>query len=121
MLHGRSSNNSYLPSGSDSGVVASRMRPVTCLTVQMDRQGFDKEENHMSSRAVLDFYASPGLLTSAGRYEPDIAALPDDIHALIEIVQGIVVHQFVSELIYGVTLPDARKQEGHIRPVEQMI
>ena len=41
--------------------------------------------------------------------------------SLVRIVQGLVIHEFVASSFYGVTLPDQRLSESHIRPVERML
>src|SRR4051812_5254615 len=69
---------------------------------------------------VLDFYAHSGAMTAGGKYERQLAALPDDIDELMRIVQGLVIHEYAAAE-YGVDLSDARKEESHIRPVEQML
>src|SRR5262249_1185459 len=65
--------------------------------------------------------AQPGLMTSAGKYAGVLEHLPADIESLMQIVQSLVIHEFVAAPFYGVTLSDERKTESHIRPVEDMI
>jgi hypothetical protein len=73
-----------------------------------------------TSAKVLDFYAHSGAMTSGGKYERQLAALPDDMGELMGIVQGLVIHEYAAAE-YSVDLSDARKGESHIRPVEQML
>jgi hypothetical protein len=70
---------------------------------------------------ILNHYASPGALTSAGKYTGLLAELPNDVTGLIRIVQGLVIHEFVASSFYGVALSEERKAESHIRPLEQML
>jgi hypothetical protein len=73
-----------------------------------------------TSAKVLDFYARFGVMTSGGKYERQLAALPDDMRELMHIVQGLLIHEYAAAE-YGVQLSDARKRESHIRSVEQML
>jgi len=69
---------------------------------------------------VLDFYASPGPMTKAGRYERDLAVLPDNIGELASIVQGLAVHQYMADA-YGFKVPEKRTAESHIRAADKVM
>jgi len=69
---------------------------------------------------VLDFYASPGPMTGAGRHAEAIAELQSDVAALAKIVQGLAVHQYMADA-YGYRVPDARKAESHIRHADRVL
>jgi Transglutaminase-like superfamily len=75
----------------------------------------------MPQQQILDFYARPAAMTSAGKYTALLGRLPDDLGTLVRIVQGLAIHEFAASSFYGVALPDDRKNESHIRPVEQML
>jgi hypothetical protein len=70
---------------------------------------------------ILDFYARPAAMTSAGKHATLLHGLPNDLGALVQIVQGLTIHEFVASSFYGVAVPNERKNESHIRPVEQML
>jgi len=70
---------------------------------------------------ILDFYSQPGAITSGGRYADLLERLPHDVESLVGIVQGLVIHEFVASSFYGVSIPDQRKSESHIRPAESML
>ena len=72
------------------------------------------------SKQVLEFYSTPGEMTSAGRHADLLATLPADPVALIHAVQGIAIHEYLASA-YGYHVPDERKDESHIRPVEEML
>lgn len=72
-------------------------------------------------RELLDFYAQPGPMTSAGRYASKLAKLPHDVAELVGIVQGLAIHEYVASDFYGFEIPEDRKAESHIRSVEQML
>ncbi len=46
----------------------------------------------MTTLDVLDYYAAHGALTEPHGQAPDFAALPADVSALCEVVQGLIVH-----------------------------
>jgi len=70
---------------------------------------------------MLRFYARPGPLTSPGKHARLFEELPADLPALVRIVQGLVIHEFVASDFYDVTIPQRRKGETHLRGVEQML
>jgi hypothetical protein len=69
-----------------------------------------------SARDPLVYYASPGPMTEPGEYAALFDGLPTEIPALVEVVQGLLIHIFWAEQ-YGVTLSEERQQEVQIRPV----
>jgi transglutaminase-like putative cysteine protease len=70
---------------------------------------------------ILDFYRRPGTMTSTGRHAAAFAGLPRDVAALARVVQGLAIHEYVASEFYGVEIPDERRSESHIRPVEEML
>jgi|SRR5437773_7954715 len=72
-------------------------------------------------KAILNFYSRPGAMTSAGKYAALLERLPNDVAALVRIVQGLTLHEFVASSLYGVALSEHRKSESHIREVERML
>jgi hypothetical protein len=69
---------------------------------------------------ILDFYATPVGITSAGRRAALLDSLPNEPTALIRAVQGIAIHEYLATA-YGFRVPDERTSETHIRPVERML
>ena len=72
------------------------------------------------SKRILDFYATPVGITSAGQHAALLATLPNDPIALVHAVQGIAIHEFLASA-YKFQVPENRKLETHIRPVERML
>lgn len=72
------------------------------------------------SLSILDYYAEPAAITAAGPYADALAALPDDLGSLVNIVQGVAIHEFVTQPFYGVKVPQARAGETHIRHAREM-
>ncbi|MEP7324884.1 MAG: transglutaminase-like domain-containing protein [Gemmatimonadota bacterium] len=73
-----------------------------------------------NQEAIFDFYTCPGPLTSTGRYTPYMDALPRDVPGLVRVVQGLAIHEYMASA-YGITVPEERKPESHIRSVEEML
>jgi hypothetical protein len=69
---------------------------------------------------VLDFYRSPGPLTSLGPHGRLVDALPADVADLCAVVPGLLLHAFWATR-YGVTLPDERKAETNIRRLDRQV
>jgi hypothetical protein len=68
---------------------------------------------------VVEF-VQPGVMTSAGRYADRLAPLPRDVAGLAAVVQGLLIHEFLTEQ-YGVTLTDDDKETVHRRPAERIL
>lgn len=66
---------------------------------------------------VLSYYMQSGVMSEPGTYAPVLSKLPDTVPALVQTLQGLVIHVFWAEQ-YGVQLPDERKNEVQIRPVQ---
>ena len=67
------------------------------------------------------FYTSPAVMTTTGKYAAMFDSLPSDAGVLARTVQGLSLHEFVDSTFYGVEIPEARRSESHIRPVERML
>jgi hypothetical protein len=70
---------------------------------------------------IREFYGTPAPMTLAGRHTDALKRLPDDIATLVRIVQGLVIHEFVTKPFYGVDLQPNRRAESHLRPVTRML
>ncbi len=70
---------------------------------------------------ILDFYACPAPITSAGKHARLFAELRGDVGELVRTIQHLVVYDVVAADFYGFNLPEQRQREIHIRPVEEMI
>jgi hypothetical protein len=73
-----------------------------------------------TQQQILDFYTQPVAMTSARGYDPLFEELPDDISALVRVVQGLLLHEHWAPA-YDMTLSDERRSESHLRPVAQML
>jgi hypothetical protein len=65
-------------------------------------------------------YAKPGPMTSAGKYADLLRTLPRELPALTSAIQGLQVHEYMLEG-YGVSVPDSRKRETHLRRLDHML
>ena len=70
---------------------------------------------------TLDYYARHSRFSDPGRHAPLLDALPADAAGIARAIQGLVIYEHVAQPFYGCPLPDARRGESHIRPVEMMI
>jgi hypothetical protein len=78
------------------------------------------EPSDNPSPTVLDFYRHPAGMSQFGRYIPLVAGLPADVERLVPIVQGLAIHEYMAKA-YGITIPESRKSESHLRPVTQLM
>src|SRR5205809_6535377 len=69
---------------------------------------------------MLDFYRRPATMTSGGEYARTLDAVPRDLAGMTRVVQGLLLHEHWAPA-YGVTLPDKRRSESHIRPASRML
>ena len=60
-------------------------------------------------------------MTSLGAHEDEFRALPRDIASLCEVVQGVLIHRDIAPFLYGLTLTEEQRDDGHIRPIAQML
>jgi hypothetical protein len=68
-----------------------------------------------------DYYAKQSPFSDPGRHERLLDALPTDADGIARAIQGLVIYEHVAGPFYGCPLPDARRNESHIRPVEKLI
>jgi len=68
----------------------------------------------------LDFYRTPVDLSDAGVHAGLFEGLPHDIPGLVKAVQGLLIHEHMTDA-YGVALPPERRGESHVRPIEAML
>ena len=69
---------------------------------------------------MLDFYRRPATMTSGGEHARMLDAVPRDLAGMTRVVQGLLLHEHWAPA-YGVTLPDKRRSESHIRPASRML
>lgn len=74
----------------------------------------------VAGQNALDFYARPGMITSPGKHADLLDPLPNDVTTLAGIVPGLSIHEYMASA-YGVTIPEARRSETHIRRLGPML
>ena len=79
-----------------------------------------RERDAAPPRQVLDFYGQPAAMTAAGGRASLFAALPRDVAGLCGILQGLAIHEYMASA-YGFDVPEARRAESHLRPVDRML
>jgi hypothetical protein len=68
----------------------------------------------------LDFYATPGVMTSLDGFDTALDGLPTDPNGIAAAVQGLVLHLFWATS-YGVDVPIGREHEVRTRSATRMI
>jgi hypothetical protein len=68
-----------------------------------------------------EYYKYDGPMTALGATANEFRALPTDLASLCEVVQGVLIHRDIAPWLYGITLTEAQRDDGHIRPIEQML
>ena len=67
------------------------------------------------------YYRQDGPMTALGAHADEFAALPRDLTSLCEIVQVMLIHRDIAPWLYGLTLSEKQRDDGHLRPVAQML
>jgi hypothetical protein len=67
------------------------------------------------------YYKSHGSMSAPGAHAADFRALPKDVGALCEIIQGVLIHQNLAAWLYDVKLSDTMQPDANIRPIEEML
>jgi hypothetical protein len=70
---------------------------------------------------ILDFYKTPGAMTSGEKHTAALEKLPSDPIALVAVMQGLIVHEYAASDFYRFAVPQKRKDESHIRSAEKML
>src|ERR1700685_1348101 len=68
-----------------------------------------------------EYYKHDGPMTALGAHDAEFNALPKDLASLCEVVQGVLIHRDIAPWLYGITLTEAQRDDGHIRPISQML
>ncbi|BAY32157.1 hypothetical protein NIES2107_40440 [Nostoc carneum NIES-2107] len=74
-----------------------------------------------TQQQILDFYSRPTVMTSAGKHTALFDELPNDVAELTYIIQGLGLYEYVALDFYGFAIPDKRKSETHLRPIERIL
>jgi hypothetical protein len=70
--------------------------------------------------APTTLYTHPGPMTSPGLHAALLQTLPRALPELTRAIQGLQIHEYMLNA-YGVSVPDARKRESHLRRLEHML
>jgi hypothetical protein len=68
-----------------------------------------------------EYYKHDGPMSALGAHASEVRALPKDLGALCEIAQGVLIHRDIAPWLYGITLTEKQRDDGHLRPIEQML
>ncbi len=67
------------------------------------------------------YYQRCGTMTALGAHAAEFRALPADLAPLCEVIQGVLIHRDIAPFLYHVTLSEVQRDDGHIRPIAQML
>src|SRR5262249_43363547 len=70
--------------------------------------------------AIRTYYASPGPLTDLAQHAARVRDLPTELPALCRVVQGLIIHPFLSRL-YGVEPSALNQSDLEIRRASDMV
>jgi hypothetical protein len=68
-----------------------------------------------------EYYRGTGPMTALGAHAEEFRALPKDLASLCELVQGVLIHRDIAPWLYGLTLSEAQRDDGNIRPIAKML
>ena len=68
-----------------------------------------------------EYYKGAGPMTALGAHAAEFSTLPKDIASLCEVVQGVLIHRDIAPFLYGLQLTEEQRDDGHIRPITQML
>jgi hypothetical protein len=78
-------------------------------------------QQEMNMQSPQEYYKHDGPMSALGAHADEISALPKDLAALCEVVQGVLIHRDIAPWLYGITLTEKQRDDGHLRPIEQML
>jgi hypothetical protein len=68
-----------------------------------------------------EYYKGEGPMTALGAYAEEFGAMPRDLGALCEVVQGVLIHRDIAPWLYNLKLSEAQRDDGNIRRLAQML
>jgi Transglutaminase-like superfamily len=68
-----------------------------------------------------EYYRHDGPMTALGAHAGEFSKLPRDLPRLCEVVQGLLIHRDMAPFLYDLKLTEAQRDDGHIRPLAQML
>ena len=68
-----------------------------------------------------EYYRGTGPMTALGTHADEYRGLRKDVGSLCEVVQGVLIHRDIAPWLYGITLTEEQREDGHIRPIAQML
>jgi hypothetical protein len=68
-----------------------------------------------------EYYTGAGPMTALDAHANEYRGLPKDLATLCQVVQGVLIHRDIASWLYGITLTEAQREDGHIRPLAQML
>ncbi len=80
-----------------------------------------REHNDRAQHRKLQHYTKHSIFSAPGRHSALLDMLPSDPSGVARTVQALLIYEHAAEPLYGYKVPDARRAESHIRPIEKMV
>ena len=68
-----------------------------------------------------DYYQGNAPMTTAGARAAELRALPRELAKQCGVVQGVLIHRDMAPWLYDLKLSEEQRDDGHIRPLTQML
>ena len=68
-----------------------------------------------------EYYTGTGPMTALGAHAGEFRNLPKDLGSMCEVVQGVLIHRDIAPWLYNLKLTEEQREDGQIRPIEQML
>lgn len=77
--------------------------------------------NDGAQRCKYEHYAGHSAFSAPGRHSALLDILPSDPAGVARTAQALLIYEHAAEPFYGYKVPEARRGESHIRPMEKML
>lgn len=71
--------------------------------------------------SLLAFYTDQSVASAPGEHASLFDQLPSEPAGVARIVQGLLMYEWVAEPFYAVSIPNQRREETHLRTVEELV
>jgi hypothetical protein len=79
------------------------------------------EHDHGTHPRVLEYYVNHSSFSTPGHQTALFDVVPPDPAGIARTVQGLLIYEHFADRFYGCPIPEARRSETHIRPLEKII
>ncbi|MBX4995198.1 hypothetical protein ABID08_003023 [Rhizobium binae] len=79
------------------------------------------EHDEGGQHRTFQYYTKHSPFSAPGRHSALLDMLPSDPSGVARTVQALLIYEHAAEALYGYKIPEARRAESHIRPIEEMV